>query len=52
MHARQGMLASELFGNDLEKVLPVIQEDGSDSAKFDNCLEFLALSGRSLPMRS
>ncbi|HSE91083.1 MAG TPA: glutamate synthase subunit alpha, partial [Candidatus Binatia bacterium] len=45
MHARQGMLASELFGNDLEKVFPVIQEDGSDSAKFDNCLEFLALSG-------
>jgi glutamate synthase domain-containing protein 2/glutamate synthase domain-containing protein 1/glutamate synthase domain-containing protein 3 len=49
MHARQGMLASELFGGDLEKVFPVIQEDGSDSAKFDNCLEFLALSGRSLP---
>ncbi|MGH7817451.1 MAG: glutamate synthase subunit alpha, partial [Candidatus Binatia bacterium] len=49
MHARQGMLASELFGDDVKKVFPVIQEDGSDSAKFDNCLEFLALSGRSLP---
>ncbi|HEV8725859.1 MAG TPA: glutamate synthase large subunit [Candidatus Binatia bacterium] len=49
MHARQGMLASELFGDDLKKVFPIIQEDGSDSAKFDNCLEFLALSGRSLP---
>jgi glutamate synthase (ferredoxin) len=49
MHARQGMLASELFGEDLHKVFPIIQEDGSDSAKFDNCLEFLALSGRSLP---
>ena len=49
MHARQGMLASELFGEDIKKVFPVIQEDGSDSAKFDNCLEFLALSGRSLP---
>jgi glutamate synthase (ferredoxin) len=49
MHARQGMLASELFGNGLKKVFPIIQEDGSDSAKFDNCLEFLALSGRSLP---
>ena len=48
-HARQGMLASELFGDDLKKVFPIIQEDGSDSAKFDNCLEFLALSGRSLP---
>ena len=49
MHARQGMLASEMFGDDLKRVFPVIQEDGSDSAKFDNCLEFLALSGRSLP---
>ena len=49
MHARQGMLASELFGDDLKKVFPIIQEDGSDSAKFDNCLEFLSLSGRSLP---
>ncbi|HUF42640.1 MAG TPA: glutamate synthase large subunit [Verrucomicrobiae bacterium] len=49
MHARQGMLASKLFGDDLEKLFPIIQEDGSDSAKFDNCLEFLALSGRSLP---
>jgi glutamate synthase domain-containing protein 2/glutamate synthase domain-containing protein 1/glutamate synthase domain-containing protein 3 len=49
MHARQGMLASGLFGDDLKKVFPIIQEDGSDSAKFDNCLEFLALSGRSLP---
>jgi glutamate synthase (ferredoxin) len=49
MHARQAMLASELFGDDLPKVFPIIQPDGSDSAKFDNCLEFLALSGRSLP---
>ena len=49
MHARQAMLASDLFGDDLKKLFPIIQEDGSDSAKFDNCLEFLALSGRSLP---
>jgi glutamate synthase domain-containing protein 2/glutamate synthase domain-containing protein 1/glutamate synthase domain-containing protein 3 len=49
MYARQGMLASELFGDDLKKLFPIIQEDGSDSAKFDNCLEFLSLSGRSLP---
>src|SRR6202008_2507444 len=35
--------------DDLKKLFPIIQEDGSDSAKFDNCLEFLALSGRSLP---
>ena len=51
MHARQAMLASKLFGDDLPKVFPIIQEDGSDSAKFDNCLEFLALSGRSLAAR-
>lgn len=48
MHARQSLLASELFGDDLPKVLPIILEDGSDSAKFDNCLEFLYLSGRSM----
>ncbi len=49
MHARQAMCESELFGNDIKKVLPVICEDGSDSAMFDNALEFLTLSGRSLP---
>ena len=49
MHARQAMLESELFGDDLKKVLPIICTDGSDSAMFDNCLEFLVLSGRSLP---
>ncbi len=49
MHARQAMLASELFGDEISKLYPIIQEEGSDSAKFDNCLEFLALSGRSLP---
>jgi glutamate synthase domain-containing protein 2/glutamate synthase domain-containing protein 1/glutamate synthase domain-containing protein 3 len=48
MHARQAMLASELFGDDLPKLFPIIQEDGSDSTKFDNCLEFLVLSGRPL----
>lgn len=44
MHARQSMVASELFGDDLKKLFPIIQEDGSDSSKFDNTLEFLALS--------
>ena len=41
-------LASEVFGDDLEKLLPIIRSDGSDSQRFDNCLEFLVLSGRSL----
>ena len=49
MHARQSLFASGLFGDDLKKLLPVINEDGSDSAMFDNALEFLALTGRSLP---
>ncbi len=49
MHARQALLASEAFGKDLKKLFPVIDHDGSDSAMFDNCLEFLHLAGRSLP---
>ncbi|MBC9786047.1 glutamate synthase large subunit [Heliobacterium chlorum] len=49
MHARQAMCQSDLFGDDLAKVMPVIDTDGSDSAMFDNCLEFLYLTGRSLP---
>ncbi|MGA2173424.1 MAG: glutamate synthase large subunit [Verrucomicrobiota bacterium] len=49
MHARQAMFRNELFGEDLKKVLPVINTDGSDSAMFDNCLELLVLAGRSLP---
>jgi glutamate synthase (ferredoxin) len=48
LHAREMQLASEVFGDDLKKILPIIREDGSDSQKFDNCLEFLVLSGRSL----
>ena len=49
MRARESQLASELFGDDLRKVLPVVQEGGSDSATFDNVLELLVLGGRSLP---
>src|SRR4051812_13447391 len=49
MRARESQLASELFGDDLAKVLPVVRPGGSDSATFDNVLELLALAGRSLP---
>jgi glutamate synthase domain-containing protein 2/glutamate synthase domain-containing protein 1/glutamate synthase domain-containing protein 3 len=49
MHARESLLQSDLFGSDIKKLLPIINEDGSDSAMFDNCLEFLVLGGRSLP---
>lgn len=48
MHARQALCESGLFGEDIKKLLPVIPPDGSDSAMFDNCLEFLVLSGRSM----
>jgi glutamate synthase domain-containing protein 2/glutamate synthase domain-containing protein 1/glutamate synthase domain-containing protein 3 len=48
MFTRQALFQSELFGDDLKKVLPVVRMDGSDSAIFDNALEFLMLSGRSL----
>jgi glutamate synthase (NADPH/NADH) large chain len=48
MHAREGTMHSSLFGDDLEKIYPIIQEGGSDSACFDNALEFLFLSGRTL----
>ena len=49
MKTRESMLASQLYGDDMAKLFPIIEEDGSDSAMFDNCLEFLHLGGRSLP---
>src|SRR5436309_2436423 len=49
MRAREGLLRSEVLGDDLQKVLPVIREGGSDTATFDNVLEFLVMTGRSLP---
>ncbi|MBV9466447.1 MAG: glutamate synthase large subunit [Solirubrobacterales bacterium] len=49
MRARESQLASELFGEDLKKVIPVVRDGGSDSAIFDNVLELLVLGGRSIP---
>ncbi|EKQ66698.1 glutamate synthase family protein [Leptolyngbyaceae cyanobacterium JSC-12] len=49
MHARQSLFESELFGEDIKKIQPVINIDGSDSLIFDNALELLTLAGRSLP---
>jgi len=46
--AREKMLASGLFGTDIEKLKPVVVEGGSDSAAIDNVFELLVLSGRSL----
>lgn len=48
INARQGKAESRLFPN-IEKVFPIVDASGSDSAMFDNTLEFLHLTGRSLP---
>ncbi|HBH00455.1 MAG TPA: glutamate synthase large subunit, partial [Candidatus Rokubacteria bacterium] len=49
MRARQALCESDLLGEDLAKVFPVTREGLSDSATFDNVLEFLVMTGRSLP---
>jgi glutamate synthase (NADPH) large chain len=49
MYARQSVLKSELFGDDLQKVYPTIAPGGSDSASLDNAVELLFQAGRSLP---
>jgi len=48
MRAREALFASEAF-EDIQKILPIINPNGSDSAMFDNTLELLVLAGRSLP---
>lgn len=48
MHARQSVLESDLYGG-IEKIFPVVQPNGSDSSAFDNAVELLVQSGRSLP---
>ena len=49
MKAREADLTSELFGEDLERIKPVLVKDASDSAIFDNMVELLTLAGRNLP---
>ncbi|MBN2744784.1 MAG: glutamate synthase large subunit [Marinilabiliaceae bacterium] len=49
MQAREGLLQSDLFGDDLAKIFPIIEPNKSDSASLDNVLEFLFLTGRTLP---
>jgi len=49
MHARQTIISSPLFANDLKKILPIVEPGGSDSATLDNVIELLTLAGRSLP---
>jgi glutamate synthase (NADPH/NADH) large chain len=54
MRAREAMLASDLIpdsadGQGIERLFPVLNAEGSDSASFDECLELLHMGGRSLP---
>ncbi|MDR0410422.1 MAG: glutamate synthase large subunit [Treponema sp.] len=49
MSAREAILSHPRFGAALQEILPVIEPGKSDSASFDNVLEFLVLAGRSLP---
>ncbi|KAL2394060.1 Glutamate synthase [NADH] [Exophiala dermatitidis] len=44
MRAREGVLSSELFGEDLEKLFPIVEDGGSDSAAFDNVMELLVMN--------
>ncbi len=49
MHARQSILESPLFGDDIKKLFPIVEPEGSDSSNFDNAVELLLNAGRSLP---
>ena len=49
MNARESVLESELFGDDIKKLFPVIRPGGSDTASLDNAVEMLTLAGRELP---
>jgi glutamate synthase (NADPH/NADH) large chain len=49
MRAREALLSSDLIPGDLERLFPVCDPEGSDSASFDEVLELLHLGGRSLP---
>ncbi len=49
MQARESIMKSDLLGDDLQKVFPIIEPNKSDSASLDNAMEFLFMAGRSLP---
>lgn len=49
MNAREGVAKSDHYGEDINKLFPIVEANCSDSGNFDNVLEFLLMSGRSLP---
>ena len=48
IYAREGSLTSEVFGEELKEVLPIINKEGSDSATLDNVLEFIYMGGKDI----
>ena len=50
MMAREETMESDFFHADMHKVLPIINQEGSDSAMLDNALEFMVMSGMDLPL--
>jgi len=48
MRAREGVVRCDLFGDELPKLFPIVEPDCSDSGTFDNALEFLLMTGRTL----
>ena len=49
MKAREKTMESPIWGEKIKELIPIIDQNGSDSSSFDNCLEFLVRSGRPLP---
>src|SRR6186713_932241 len=49
MRAREPLFESPLFGDDIRKIPPIVNPNGSDSSMFDNVLELMVLAGRSMP---
>ncbi|KAK3683562.1 putative glutamate synthase [Podospora appendiculata] len=45
MRAREGVMQSDIFGDELESLYPIVEDGGSDSAAFDNVLELLMING-------
>jgi glutamate synthase (NADPH/NADH) len=45
MRAREGVMQSDIFGEELEMLYPIVEDGGSDSAAFDNVLELLTING-------
>jgi glutamate synthase (NADPH) large chain len=50
MNARESVLESNMFGDDIRKIFPVIRPGASDTGSLDNAVEMLTLAGRSLPL--